>query len=72
MINFLLLIRHQESRKLNHGGGTMNDDDILDLAEKHGWVDDFGRWNFQGDEPLLELIAELTNKIEQRWTEARS
>jgi hypothetical protein len=50
----------------------MNDDDILDIAEKHGWVDDFGRWNFQGDEPLLELIAELTNKIDQRWTEARS
>ena len=25
----------------------MTDEEIFDLAERHGWMDDFGRWNFK-------------------------
>jgi D-lyxose ketol-isomerase len=25
----------------------MTDDDIFDLADQYGWMDDFGRWNFK-------------------------
>jgi len=27
----------------------MKDEDIFELAETHGWQDDFGRWNFNDD-----------------------
>jgi hypothetical protein len=27
----------------------MTDEEIFDLAETHGWQDDFGRWNFNDD-----------------------
>ena len=27
----------------------MTDEEIFDLAERHGWMDDFGRWNFKDD-----------------------
>jgi hypothetical protein len=27
----------------------MDDKRIFELAEKHGWLDDFGRWNFKDD-----------------------
>ena len=27
----------------------MTDEEIFDLAERHGWQDDFGRWNFRDD-----------------------
>ena len=27
----------------------MKDEDIFELAETHGWRDDFGRWNFNDD-----------------------
>jgi hypothetical protein len=31
-------------------------EEIFELAESKGWLDDFGRWNFQGDEKLLEFV----------------
>jgi hypothetical protein len=37
---------------------------IFDLAEEHGWIDDFGRWNFQNDDKLLEF-AELVRQEER-------
>jgi hypothetical protein len=50
----------------------MNNKEILDLAESFGWVDDFDRWNFQGDEQLLEFVHSLLDQIDQRWAEVRS
>jgi hypothetical protein len=36
---------------------------VLDYADIHGWVDDFGRWNFQGDEDLLAFVCDLFKEI---------
>lgn len=36
----------------------MTNDDIFHLAETHGWLDDFGRWNFK-DEGLLRFVHEV-------------
>ena len=33
----------------------MNDEQIFELAEKNGFQDDFGRWNFT-DEELLDFV----------------
>jgi hypothetical protein len=38
--------------------------ELFDLAEKHGWVDDFGRWNFQGDEALQGFTDALVSQYE--------
>jgi hypothetical protein len=43
---------------------THDTEDLFDLAEKHGWVDDFGRWNFQGDSALQEFTDELISHYE--------
>ncbi len=32
-------------------------DQIFQLAEKHGWLDDFGRWNFKDDGLINFVIA---------------
>ena len=40
----------------------MTNDQIFALAEKYGWQDDFGRWNFQGDVGLLEFADTLLEK----------
>jgi hypothetical protein len=32
---------------------------IFDLAEAHGWIDDFGRWNFQNDDKLLRFAEAI-------------
>jgi hypothetical protein len=37
---------------------------LFDLAEAHGWIDDFGRWNFQNDDKLLRF-AELVRQDER-------
>ena len=34
----------------------MKDEDIFELAETHGWQDDFNRWNFK-DEELIALLS---------------
>ena len=33
----------------------MTDNAIFDAAEEHGWLDDFGRWNFK-DDGLLDFV----------------
>jgi hypothetical protein len=38
--------------------------DIFDLADDYGWIDDFGRWNFQGDEALQEFTDALVSQYE--------
>ena len=45
----------------------MTEEDIFNLAEDHGWQDDFGRWNFQ-DDGLLNFVAELEDKLKQKST----
>jgi len=39
----------------------MTDEEIFDLAERHGWMDDFGRWNFK-DDGLIRFALTLLNK----------
>lgn len=34
----------------------MRMEEILNLAETHGWIDDYNRWNFKNDEKLLEFV----------------
>ena len=36
----------------------MTDEDIFHLAEKNGYLDDFGRWNFT-DDGLLDFVFEI-------------
>lgn len=36
----------------------MTDEEIFDIAEHHGWLDDFGRWNFT-DEVLIRFVLAL-------------
>jgi hypothetical protein len=33
----------------------MTNEQIFEIADKYGWMDDFNRWNFQGDIALLEF-----------------
>jgi hypothetical protein len=35
----------------------MTNDEIFDLAETHGWQDDFGRWNFKDDGLIKFVLA---------------
>jgi hypothetical protein len=35
----------------------MTDEEIFDLAETHGWQDDFGRWNFKDDGLIKFALA---------------
>jgi len=49
----------------------MNDEQIFELAEKNGFQDDFGRWNFT-DEELLDFVfmvqkAERENAKPKEW-----
>jgi hypothetical protein len=37
----------------------MTDEEIFDLAERHGWQDDFGRWNFKDDGLISFALALL-------------
>jgi len=37
----------------------MTDEEIFDLAEQHGWMDDFGRWNFKDDGLINFALALL-------------
>ena len=35
----------------------MTDEEIFDLADQYGWMDDFGRWNFQPDRLVSFALA---------------
>ena len=56
-LGLVLRMAHLEIR-------PMTNDDIFHLAEKNGYLDDFGRWNFK-DEGLLDFVHELRQAIEQ-------
>jgi hypothetical protein len=36
----------------------MTNEGIFDRAETHGWMDDFGRWNFK-DDGLIKFALEI-------------
>jgi hypothetical protein len=42
----------------------MTDKEIFELAETHGWIDDFGRWNFKNDDALLEFVDAVKGRRE--------
>jgi hypothetical protein len=42
----------------------MTDAEIFDLADTHGWQDDFGRWNFK-DDGLLEFVHAINMSQER-------
>ena len=42
----------------------MTNDDIFCLAEKNGYLDDFGRWNFT-DDGLLDFVHELRQELDK-------
>jgi hypothetical protein len=37
----------------------VTNEQIFEIADKYGWVDDFNRWNFPGDVALLEFVDAL-------------
>ena len=62
-------------------------EEILNLAETHGWLDDYNRWNFKNDDQLLKFVdaivlaerediankvkAELDSLATNLWSEIR-
>ena len=36
----------------------MTDEDIFEISGRHGWMDDFGRWNFT-DDGLIGFALEI-------------
>jgi hypothetical protein len=42
----------------------MTDAEIFDLADTHGWQDDFGRWNFK-DDGLLGFVHAINMSQER-------
>jgi hypothetical protein len=44
----------------------MTNEEVFELADKYGWVDDFNRWNFQGDVALLEFVDAIEAKLKER------
>lgn len=44
----------------------MTNEQIFEIAEKYGWQDDFGRWNFQGDMGLLEFADAISDAVKGR------
>ena len=45
----------------------MTDEEIFDLADKYGWLDDFGRWNFK-DDGLISFALAMSEKNEEKNT----
>ncbi len=37
----------------------MTDEQIFEMAEKHGDWDDFGRWTFRNDDQLLKFVSAI-------------
>jgi hypothetical protein len=50
------------------GSGEVTNEEIFELADKYGWVDDFNRWNFQGDVALLEFVDAIEAKLKEKNT----
>lgn len=47
----------------------MTDEEIFDLADQYGWMDDFGRWNFQPDRLVSFALAmsEKNVRVYDKW-----
>jgi hypothetical protein len=43
----------------------MTDQEIFELAEKHGDWDDFGRWTFRNDDQLLKFVEAIAGAKKQ-------
>lgn len=46
----------------------MTDEEIFDLAETHGWQDDFGRWNFN-DDGLIDFALAIEKLVKGQDSE---
>jgi len=46
----------------------VTEEEIFELADKYGWMDDFNRWNFQGDVALLEFVDAIETKLKEQNT----
>lgn len=47
----------------------MTDEEIFDAADQYGWMDDFGRWNFQPDR-LVSFALGMSEKnvgVSDKW-----
>jgi len=40
----------------------MTNEQIFEIADKYGWMDDFNRWNFKDDGLTNFVVAILTNR----------
>ena len=47
----------------------MTNEEIFDLADQYGWMDDFGRWNFQPDRLVSFALAmsEKNVRVSDKW-----
>ncbi len=45
----------------------MTDEQIFELAEKHGDWDDFGRWTFRDSDKLLDFVAAINTPPKREW-----
>jgi hypothetical protein len=47
----------------------MTDEEIFDSADQYGWMDDFGRWNFQPDRLVSFALAmsEKNVQVSDKW-----
>jgi hypothetical protein len=48
------------------GSGEVTNEQIFEIADKYGWMDDFNRWNFQGDTALLEFADAIIAAVKGR------
>jgi hypothetical protein len=48
---------------------VMTNEEIFDLADQYGWMDDFGRWNFQPDRLVSFALAmsEKNVRVSDKW-----
>lgn len=44
----------------------MTDEEIFELAEKHGRWDDFGRWVFWNDDDLINFAMAIEKKLKEK------
>ena len=44
----------------------MTNEEIFEIADKYGWMDDFNRWNFQSDVALLEFVDAIEAKLKEK------
>ena len=47
----------------------MTDEDIFEISDQYGWMDDFGRWNFQPDRlvSFALTMSEKNVRVSDKW-----